>query len=321
VVMVCLITSHTLCVNAWSMPTKVTSTPLESNASLPMHVSSPSPSRRRVVASALSIFSLASADCLFWNSNGIGMDKVAYAVEPSSERRPYAPIEALIPATQQRILLSKAMETVQRLRADPSSCQAVSSDSATSAPLPCIDSLRQYFAPPQPSLAKRAAISMTKRYQDDRQVLQDLERKQSSFTLLLSGKAIRAACNVYTANLRFGESYLLTASPSDKSRLIRTYSQLPDVKQVITADLDLRDLYRNQIQTLIEDAQAEVYRDEPDLDELSDILKEASGYLDQWYGLIDPVDVQKATELVQDTGNRGKVDLPNQRFGGYNFFS
>jgi hypothetical protein len=64
--------------------------------------------------------------------------------------------------------------------------------------------------------------------------------------------------NVYTANLRFGESYLLTASPEVLKKMIRE-EQLPDVKTVITADLDLRDLYRNRIQTTMEDAQAELY--------------------------------------------------------------
>ena len=39
---------------------------------------------------------------------------------------------------------------------------------------------------------------------------------------------------------------------------------LPGVKTVITADLDLRDLYRNQIQTAVDDLQAELALNEPD---------------------------------------------------------
>lgn len=65
---------------------------------------------------------------------------------------------------------------------------------------------------------------------------------------------MRAVMNLYTANLKFGDSYVLTASAKDKKTYIRNYNQLPGVNQVIASDLDLRDLYRNQVQTKIEDA-------------------------------------------------------------------
>jgi hypothetical protein len=64
----------------------------------------------------------------------------------------------------------------------------------------------------------------------------------------LTGISTRAAMNLYTANLRYGESFILTTSDQEKNQNIRKYNQLPDVTQIITSDLDLRDLYRNQIQ-------------------------------------------------------------------------
>jgi hypothetical protein len=58
--------------------------------------------------------------------------------------------------------------------------------------------------------------------------------------------------NYYTQQLEFdGDRYLLTSSKEDKKRMIRN-DQLPTLTVVITSDLDLRDLYRNQFLTAME---------------------------------------------------------------------
>lgn len=124
-----------------------------------------------------------------------------------------------------------------------------------------------------------------------------LKAKQNSKRL--SGLAVRGSMNVYTANLRFGESYALTASPEIKKQMIRE-DKLPDVKAVITADLDLRDLYRNQIwmHTLIEDAHAELYSGTPDYTELEDLLKEAFAAFQKWFDWSAPADVEEAVRIL-----------------------
>jgi hypothetical protein len=105
--------------------------------------------------------------------------------------------------------------------------------------------------------------------------------------------------NFYTANLRFGESYILTASPEDKSRMLRENGRFPDVKQVITADLDLRDLQRNYVQTTLDDVSAELFQTtEPDGQEVTRLLQEAVNAFDKWMTLIEPEDVHKAQEIA-----------------------
>ena len=104
--------------------------------------------------------------------------------------------------------------------------------------------------------------------------------------------------NIYTANLRFADSYVLTASNEDRRSYIRKYNQLPNVKQVVAADLDLRDLYRNLVETKMEDAQAELYRTELDVEELQLLLQEVNDAYRQWFALISESDIQAAEQQV-----------------------
>jgi hypothetical protein len=57
-----------------------------------------------------------------------------------------------------------------------------------------------------------------------------------------------AFTNYYTSRLDFGNSYLLTAFTQDRKRLIRN-EHLPTVAAVITSDLDMRELHRNTFLT------------------------------------------------------------------------
>jgi hypothetical protein len=193
-------------------------------------------------------------------------------VPPSN--RPRAPTEALVPATQQRLLLGKAVCLANLLVHNGDNSSKEQNDRKVG----LLDQLKEMFEPPAPSTARKNAAAVTSK---------------------LSGAALRAAMDVYTANLQFGESYTLTASPSIKKELIRKYDGLPDVKQVITADLDLRDLYRNQAQTTIEDIQAELYRQEPDPAELLVLLADAMTTYDLWFALISENDIRKALQLAE----------------------
>ena len=199
----------------------------------------------------------------------------------TNDNRPRAPLEALIPATQQRLLIESALEIARQLK----EVATADTDTQTKTNDGYLQQLKEILEPP-PS-------------DDDDNSKGRLQKQQAipnNFTRL-SGRSIRASMNVYTAKLRFGGSYILTASPDIRKKMIRD-EQLPDVKTVIAADLDLRDLYRNQLQTTMEDAQAELYSPNFTAAELVDLLQQASSTCQTWFGFISPQDVQEARDAV-----------------------
>ena len=124
---------------------------------------------------------------------------------------------------------------------------------------------------------------------------------------------VRRAFNIYTTNLNFSPTeYKWVGSTEEKSRRIRS-DRLPTTTDVIRSDLDARDLYRNQVQTALEDARAEwVYQMKEsndnssnsvdlrkfDTTDLQDILKQAQVSVDKWFGFIPDQDVKLALEAV-----------------------
>ena len=118
---------------------------------------------------------------------------------------------------------------------------------------------------------------------------------------------MRAAFNAYTNNLVFGESYVFTGSSEERKRRIRN-DDLPDVTSVIRSDLDLRDLYRNQVLTAIDDAKAELQyqltSEEPkSVTELADLLQQAKKSCDEWFRLVPDADVTAAMTAAQEGQN------------------
>jgi hypothetical protein len=220
--------------------------------------------------------------------------------QDTSSNRPRAPTEALVPATQRRLLLEKAVGLANLLATKNDAASKEQNSSK-------LDQLKEIFEPPIPSTPRKTAVSATRRYK--------LEEKmeQRANANMLSGAGVRAAMNLYTAKLQFGESYILTASPSVKKALIAKYDGLPDVKQVITADLDLRDLYRNLAQTTIEDIQAELYREEPDPTELVNLLAEATKAFGSWFEVISENDIREATQRAEEIASSGTERLPEQK--------
>jgi hypothetical protein len=231
------------------------------------------------------------------DDDGVNESSPTPSQAPSSNR-PRAPKEALVPAAQQRLLLEQAVGLANLLVNNDGAASKEQNDNK-------LDQLKELFEPPVPSMPRKTAVSMTRRYKVDEQMVQRANANK------LSGAAVRAAMNVYTANLQFGESYILTASPAVKKALIAKYDGLPDVKQVITADLDLRDLYRNQAQTTIEDIQAELYRQEPDPAELVVLLAEASKAYGLWFAFISENDIREAIQRAEEitSGRTEKVKV------------
>mmetsp|Transcript_40130 Transcript_40130/g.45840 ORF Transcript_40130/g.45840 Transcript_40130/m.45840 type:complete len:436 (+) Transcript_40130:3-1310(+) len=77
----------------------------------------------------------------------------------------------------------------------------------------------------------------------------EIQREQAS--------EIRRAFNIYTTNVNFSPTkYSWVGSSEEKRNRIRN-DHLPTPTDVIRSDLDARDLYRNQIQTALDDARAE----------------------------------------------------------------
>lgn len=114
---------------------------------------------------------------------------------------------------------------------------------------------------------------------------------------------MRAAFNAYTNNLVFGESYVFTGSAEERKRRIRN-NALPDVTAVIRSDLDLRDLYRNQVLTAMDDAKAElqyqltIIEESRNPTDLMEILEQAKKSCDEWFRFVPEADVKEATAIA-----------------------
>jgi len=145
-----------------------------------------------------------------------------------------------------------------------------------------------------------------------RQQFLRLRRQQQR---LEQSNGMRAAFNSYTNNLVFGDKYQLNVAKSEKSKMIRN-DRLPDVTTVVRSDLDLRDLYRNQVLDYFDDAVAEFNyqirnkREETssksdtlptsiDANDLVDLLTKAQNSCSEWFKFIDEEDVQEALALVR----------------------
>ena len=242
-------------------------------------------------------------------------------------KKPSAPLENLLPATRVKVFIDTATATAKAIIEDGTS-------KAENIAL-----LKHLLLEPQNFMTKQEASMSTQylkietlkdwnrarqkeaqlQFQIDRVDLltrlnegfeqwgerRQFQRLQRQQVALERENSMRAAFNAYTNNLIFGDSYLLTASQEERSRLIRTYDQLPDVTSVIRSDLDLRDLFRNQVLTKMEDAKAElVYQcsknneSEFDASELVSLLSEAQSCCDKWFEFVPEMDSKQALKKV-----------------------
>jgi len=249
------------------------------------------------------------------------------------EGKPFAPLEALLPATRCKIWIDHAYEVGSGLSSTNDDKNNKNAHYKVLAELNSILSNRPtLFLPNEKALPRAGSrmtaqitTSMSKANKQDNQrnrvdlsfpnqlaaILNqaDVERQwgmlQSDEAQRERGDGIRAALNFYTRRLQFGDSYVLTASKEDTKRMIRN-DELPALTAVITADLDLRDLYRNQLLTLVEDWQAEVaYQskltvEEVDFTDVIDLMDRSHTACNKWFDLIAPGDVQQALEVVRN---------------------
>ena len=239
--------------------------------------------------------------------------------------KPYAPLEALLPAARLRLwvedayLLSTSLagtddkdeqyKILQRMNNVLSNCPKLFTSRAptrTNRPTAQLSTgissaNREQYKSIRTDLSipdKMAAMLNQADVERQWGMLQYAESKREQ------SNDMRAAFNYYTQSLTFGDTYQLTASKEDKKRMIRN-DELPSLTAVIVSDLDLRDLYRNQFLTAIEDAKAEVaYQvrklpNEVDRTDAVELIGDAYLACKKWFDLIAPIDVEEAMEVVR----------------------
>lgn len=292
-----------------------------------------------------SLFHVAVAT-LVVNTNLVGGGTTAWADEDvtpvestststmASDRKPYAPLENLLPATRVKVLIDTCDDTATSLTQDKN-------DKDTRQLIAKLKSLllepQEFFKTKQEEFTSRTYLDQKDTWPDWKKARQEETRnmfqiqvdpatelneafeqwgerrqfkrlRRQQLALEQSNK-MRAALNAYTNNLIFGESYKVNASREEKKRLIRQYDQLPDVTSVIRSDLDLRDLYRNQVLTAMDDAKAELEyqlsNDESSMDfsELLSILRQAQSSCSEWFKFVPENDVKEALAVVRGEQN------------------
>lgn len=211
---------------------------------------------------------------------------------------PHAPTAALLPALQQRLLL----ESCRLLVANITTSQQ--DDDETRRLL-----LQQQLQSILPPLLEDS--TSLDRKNDDLKVLQDYPPTQA-----LRGRVVRAAMNVYLGSLQYGSNPQYKVVDADwKRNYIRAHDGLPAAQKVVAADLELRTLYRNQVQGKVDDAAAEfdyiikkssnsrnsstiATLNDEDWQELQTLLQQAAETFDLWLDRIADDDVRLALQAV-----------------------
>lgn len=238
--------------------------------------------------------------------------------------RPFAPTEALLPATRLKVWTEKADEISKSLPSNDEEQRyqiVLKLNTFLSSPpkLFLSEKLQKRTSGSTAQITSAVSNANKDQYQMTRKDFNvgdkfaamlnqaDVERQWGMLQYAESKREqsneMRAAFNFYTQQLSFGDKYNLTASKEDRKRMIRN-DKLPSLTAVITSDLDLRDLYRNNFLTAIEDVQAEVaYQakqkpQEIDTVDIEDLMSQASNALSKWFDLISAEDVQEARAAV-----------------------
>jgi len=233
------------------------------------------------------------------------------------EQRPFAPLETLLPAIRVKISIDQAFNLTNLLIANTSSTNKVNSKTLEQLedillkPQDYVKTLTLQGVPQKPAnLYLNSYKPMKGDLPFQRFIVQNgdvnaWKRLKKSEKVKERRSEILAALNAYTDALSFSaDSYLLNVDKATQSSMVRE-DRLPDVKQVITSDMGMRYLYRNQVLTTMDDVKAEfeyqlshVERDGFDGSELLELLALASKAMDRWLSLVNPNDVLEAFEYT-----------------------
>jgi hypothetical protein len=226
-----------------------------------------------------------------------------------STKKPFAPIETLLPAVRLKFTIDRAtqltetllkrstdVETIQqlgRLLLRPQSYTR--SLKLQGVPGKPADLYLNSYKPMKGDLPLQRIIIKNGDVQTWKQLKKSEKEKENN-------SEIRAALNAYTDALSFSsDSYLLNVDKAARSSMVRE-DRLPDVKQVITSDMGMRYLYRNQVLTAMDDVKAEMEYQlgspSKEWTDLLDLLEVAEKAMHRWFSLIDANDVQEAFDHV-----------------------
>jgi len=239
---------------------------------------------------------------------------------PPLSTKPYASLDALLPAARVKIVIDKSVTIASKLTNSDSNANTARQETLV------VQELQNLLLTPQnytrssqlADVPKQPAKQYLDSYKKNIDQLNILEKPGG--LLVQSGEIdtwkrlkrqeraresadeVRAAFNAYTSNLSFsGDSYKLNVPKEERSRMIRQDS-LPDIKNVIASDMGMRYLYRNEVLTNMQDARAELryqlQQEDFDATELLEILRNAQASCNRWFGLIDESDVQTALEAA-----------------------
>ena len=249
-------------------------------------------------------------------------------MKKQTTNKPFAPTEALLPATRLKLWTDQAFDISNTL----------TSTETKENQYKVMQDLNQILSSPpklflsdtkksKKNMASMAQITSSasnankKQYKQNRQEYSsigdkfaamlnqaDVERQwgmlQYEESKREESNEMRMAFNYYTQQINFADTYSLTASKEQRKKMIRN-DELPTLTAVIASDLDLRDLYRNQYLTAMEDVIAEVayqIKQTPDMidyNDTNDLMKQAYTAISQWFDLISPDDVQDALSIIQ----------------------
>lgn len=242
--------------------------------------------------------------------------------------KPFAPLETLLPATRLKLWVDEAYELSRKLvdtednKVDQYKILQQMNGVLSNRPKLFTDNKvpRERTSRPTAQLTTGISSVNKEQYKNLRSDLSipdkmaamlnqaDVERQfgmlQYAESKREQSNEMRLALNYYTQSLTFGDAYTLTASKEDKKRMIRN-DELPKLSTVITSDLDLRDLYRNQFLTAIEDVIAEVayqIKQDPDTIDRTDaiaLMADAHTACTKWFGLIADADLEEAISAAR----------------------
>ncbi len=243
---------------------------------------------------------------------GQSIPSVAIAADETINKKPFAPLENLLPAVRVKRSIDVAIGLTKSLGDDTTTSQRENTlerlETLLLKPTSYVKSLTLQGVPSKPAdlyLKDYKSIQGDLPFQKalvqsgDVDAWKRLKRKEKK---LEQSSSIRAALNAYTDALSFsGDSYLLKVDPKTKSNMVRE-DRLPDIKQVITSDMGMRYLYRNQVLSAMDEVKAELeYQlglSSFDGSELLDLLVLAKDAMDRWLSLVPEEDVREAMKVV-----------------------
>ena len=278
----------------------------------------------------IAVPALAIDDADVATTDGINVEPSS--TNPSRGGKPYAPVETLLPALRlkswvdQAYAISRQLADTEADKKDQQYRLLLQMNDVLSVPPKLFlggDKIPKRTSRPTAQLTTGISSANKSNYKELRSDLSipdkmaamlnqaDVERQWGMLQYAESKREqsneFCLAFNLYTQSLVFGDSYQLTASKEDKKRMIRN-DELPSLTAVITSDLDLRDLYRNQFLTSIEDAKAEVayqVKQRPeDIDKADSVqlMADAHTACQKWFDLIPSVDIDEALSTMRSGG-------------------